>query len=118
MADIEITPDEAAAPSKRPRLNDDRVAALPTGSNLIERGGKSCTHEVAWPPGVDGSCQPPPASSRPPARTYPFQIDPFQETAIRALEAGHSVLVSIRVGPPRESLCVLDVIERCLMPLN
>ena len=83
MADIEIdlASDGVAPTAKKARLNDERVAALPTGSNLIERDGKCCTHEVAWPPGVQGSLQPPPASSKPPARTYPFTIDPFQETA-------------------------------------
>ena len=39
--------------AKRPRLSGgDRVAALPSGSNFIEVGGKTCTHEVAWPPGA------------------------------------------------------------------
>ena len=37
---------------------------------------------------------PPKARKGPPAREYPFQIDPFQSTAINCLEAGHSVLVA------------------------
>jgi ATP-dependent RNA helicase DOB1 len=70
------------------RLGDDRVAAMPVGSNLIEVDGKSCTHEVCWPPGVQGSNHPPKAKPGPPAREYPFKIDPFQQTAINALEGG------------------------------
>uniref|UniRef100_A0A383W508 Helicase ATP-binding domain-containing protein n=1 Tax=Tetradesmus obliquus TaxID=3088 RepID=A0A383W508_TETOB len=37
---------------------------------------------------------PPQQRPGPPAREYPFQIDPFQQTAINALEAGHNVLVA------------------------
>ncbi len=75
-------------PSKVARLEDDRVAAPSTGVNLVEMDGKSCTHEVAWPPGQEGSLLPPPKRAGPPAREYPFKIDPFQQTAINALEAG------------------------------
>jgi hypothetical protein len=70
------------------RLGDDRVAAMPVGSNLIEVDGKSCTHEVCWPPGVQGSSEPPAARPGAPAREYPFKLDPFQQTAINALETG------------------------------
>lgn len=70
------------------RLGDDRVAAMPVGSNLIEVDGKSCTHEVCWPPGAQGSNDPPKARPGPPAREYPFKLDPFQQTAINALEGG------------------------------
>lgn len=37
---------------------------------------------------------PPPPRAGPPAREYPFKLDPFQQTAVNALEAGHSVLVA------------------------
>jgi ATP-dependent RNA helicase DOB1 len=37
---------------------------------------------------------PPPSRPGPPARSYEFKIDPFQQTAINCLEAGHSVLVA------------------------
>ncbi|GAX80204.1 hypothetical protein CEUSTIGMA_g7642.t1 [Chlamydomonas eustigma] len=81
-------------PAKSRRLADDRVASLPVGANLIECDGKSCTHEVAWPPHEQGSTQPPPSFNTLPARSYAFKLDPFQQTAINALEAGHSVLVA------------------------
>jgi hypothetical protein len=37
--------------AKAARLEDDRVDKLPGGANLIACDGKSCSHEVAWPPG-------------------------------------------------------------------
>jgi ATP-dependent RNA helicase DOB1 len=44
--------------------------------------------------GEEGSLLPPAPRPGPPARVYPFPIDPFQQAAINALEAGHSVLVA------------------------
>jgi superfamily II RNA helicase len=79
---------EADRSVKLARLGDDRLARLPAGGNLVEFEGKSCTHEVAWPPGQEGSLLPPTAKEGPPAREYPFRIDPFQQSAINALEAG------------------------------
>ena len=38
-------------PVKRFKLAAERAAPMPSGANLIEVDGKSCTHEVAWPPG-------------------------------------------------------------------
>ncbi|KAJ9531551.1 hypothetical protein QJQ45_014982, partial [Haematococcus lacustris] len=64
------------------------------GCNVVSIDGKQCTHEVAWPPGQSGSTQPPAQREGPPAREYPFPIDPFQQVAINSLEAGHSVLVA------------------------
>ncbi|GAB4818279.1 hypothetical protein N2152v2_005325 [Parachlorella kessleri] len=80
--------------AKRARINGNTVAPMPYGSNLIEVDGKTCTHEVAWPPGEEGPSLPPGPRPGPPAKEYPFQIDPFQQTAINCLEAGHSVLVA------------------------
>lgn len=37
---------------------------------------------------------PPPPRAGPPAREYAFTLDPFQQTAVNALEAGHNVLVA------------------------
>ena len=50
---------------------------------------------MAWPPGAEvNPNEPPPALTKPLAKEYPFPIDPFQRTAIAALEAGDSVLVA------------------------
>lgn len=93
------------------RLGDDRVAAMPVGSNLIEEDGKSCTHEVCWPPGVQGSNDPPKARQGPSARDYPFTLDPFQQTAINALEAGACSVVRCVAGW-RWGLVLLDTAHR------
>jgi ATP-dependent RNA helicase DOB1 len=92
MADKRPARDEGlprtAKAAKLQRLGDDLVAEGRGGVNVITVGGKSCTHEVCWPPGEAGSSAPPPKHAGPPARQYPFPLDPFQTTAIDALEAG------------------------------
>lgn len=85
---------------KAAKLGDDRVAAMPVGNNLIEVDGKSCTHEVCWPPGVQGSNDPPKARPGAPAREYPFKVDPFQQTAINALEAGGCSCAAVQHQKP------------------
>jgi hypothetical protein len=42
---------EDAQPSKRPRI-EQPLARGPTLMNVVEIDGKSCAHEVAWPPGM------------------------------------------------------------------
>jgi superfamily II RNA helicase len=59
----------------------------------MQEGGKTCTHWVAWPDGQARKCHPPPRAPKP-AREFDFEIDPFQQTAAHALEAGDSVLVA------------------------
>ena len=62
------------------------------GVNYVEIDGKTCTHAVAWPERVPGgSPLPPPARAGPPAKEFPFMLDPFQRTSINCLEAGMSV---------------------------
>eukprot|EP00803_Ostreobium_quekettii_P000360 evm.model.scf_2577.3 EVM.evm.TU.scf_2577.3 scf_2577:12172-20282(+) len=68
--------------------------AQSTAVNLVEVDGKSCTHQVVGPPGWEGPNAPPPRKQGPPAMEFPFSLDPFQQTAINALEAGDSVFVS------------------------
>lgn len=59
----------------------------------MQRNGKSCTHQVAGPEAdVADSTPPPEVESY--AHTFAFELDPFQRTAINALEAGDSVLVA------------------------
>ena len=62
---------------------------------FVQIDGKSCTHQVAWPPGsAEKNNEPPPVMSKPMAKEYAFELDPFQKTSIAALEAGDSVLVA------------------------
>ena len=77
-------------PSKHAKLEDDRVAAPAVGANLIQVNGKTCTHEVAWPPGEHGSYLPPGRSQAAAAKEYAFPLDPFQQTAINSLETGRA----------------------------
>lgn len=74
--------------SKYAKLEDDRIASPQVGANLVQVNGKTCTHEVAWPPGVEGSQLPPGNSAAPAAKEYAFPLDPFQQTAINSLETG------------------------------
>lgn len=56
----------------------------------------TCLHEVSYPPGSSPVApeRPSASASSKPAKEYPFTLDPFQQEAIRCLEAGESVLVS------------------------
>ena len=53
---------------------------------------EQCTHEVAVPPDTDYAPLRP--YSGPPAKEYPFVLDPFQKEAILCLQNSQSVLVS------------------------
>lgn len=53
---------------------------------------EQCTHEVAVPPDADYAPLRP--YNGPPAKEYPFVLDPFQNEAILCLQNSQSVLVS------------------------
>lgn len=53
---------------------------------------EQCTHEVAVPPDADYAPLRP--YHGPPAKEYPFVLDPFQKEAILCLQNSQSVLVS------------------------
>ena len=80
-------PDVLAA-AARPQIPE-----LPTVHAVVQREGRSCTHQVAWPNGETGSSEAP-AAVESLAHEFPFQLDPFQSVAVAALEAGDSVLVA------------------------
>lgn len=67
--------------------------SITRGPRIIEISGRSCQHEVAWPGVVEdeGAFLPPAKSTLPPAKQYPFDLDPFQQTAINCLEAGQKL---------------------------
>ena len=77
---------------KNRRLDTQLDGSRPDGGpNLIEAAGKTCTHEVAWPSSVVEEAReylPPAKRAGDPAKTFPFCLDPFQQTAINCLEAG------------------------------
>lgn len=53
---------------------------------------EQCTHEVAVPPDTEYAALRP--YHGPPAKEYPFALDPFQKEAILCLQNSQSVLVS------------------------
>ena len=77
------------ATQKKLKLGLDMLPKPEGGVNYIEIDGKTCTHAVALPDGTpDASPLPPSARPGPPAKEFPFTLDPFQRTAINCLEAG------------------------------
>mmetsp|Transcript_37581 Transcript_37581/g.96143 ORF Transcript_37581/g.96143 Transcript_37581/m.96143 type:complete len:1017 (-) Transcript_37581:98-3148(-) len=100
------SPPAAALPLKRHKAPPSGVV-VPT--NLVECNGKSCTHQVFHPPdayesGDEPSSAPPRPLAGTPAREFPFQVDPFQQTAINALEAGHNVLVAAHTSAGKTAI--------------
>ena len=55
---------------------------------------KKCQHEVCLPTGYVAPPVPENLVKPPPAKTYPFNLDPFQKVSISCLEKAESVLVS------------------------
>ena len=96
--------------SKQAKLSEDAGVSITSGPQIIEVGGKSCQHEVAWPGRVqdEKAFQPPARSSQPPAKQYPFALDPFQQTAIDCLEAG-----KLRLSTPLLAQCLLSFSFTC-----
>ena len=54
----------------------------------------SVRHQVAIPPGYDYKPLSEHVPRDPPARAWPFTLDPFQQTSVYCIERGESVLVS------------------------
>lgn len=55
---------------------------------------KSCMIEVCYPPNYDFEKGRKELVPRPPAKEYPFELDPFQKQAVECIEREESVLVS------------------------
>ncbi|KAL8144371.1 hypothetical protein V2J09_017403 [Rumex salicifolius] len=77
------------------RKPEDEPSPLPPSKQHREEP-IACLHDVAYP---DGYVVPPPpygvsANKSPPAKEFPFPLDPFQSESIKCLEDGESVLVS------------------------
>lgn len=71
-------------------------ASVQEGEPALEPTGKTCKHEVAMPEGQEPTedminlVQP----GHEPARSYKFELDPFQKAAVACIERDESVLVS------------------------
>jgi len=57
----------------------------------------ACLHDVSYPENYFQSCpHPQPSTEKPkPAKEFPFELDPFQSEAIKCLDNGESVMVSL-----------------------
>ena len=57
----------------------------------------ACLHDVSYPENyVQSRLQPQPSTEKPkPAKEFPFELDPFQSEAIKCLDNGESVMVSL-----------------------
>uniref|UniRef100_A0A0E0MLC4 Helicase ATP-binding domain-containing protein n=2 Tax=Poaceae TaxID=4479 RepID=A0A0E0MLC4_ORYPU len=106
MATLKRKADSAAAelvspPLKNPR-GSEALAESRASAALAGGGGEpvACVHDVSYPEGYDPSA---PAThlingggggaeGAGPAKTFPFQLDPFQAEAIRCLDNGESVM--------------------------
>lgn len=63
-------------------------------SEAIVKLSHSVRHQVAIPPGYDYVPLSKHVPNDPPARSWPFELDPFQRTSVYCIERGESVLVS------------------------
>ncbi|RHY31232.1 hypothetical protein DYB32_005190 [Aphanomyces invadans] len=87
------TTDDQPPPSKRIQVQVvQHVDATAKDEVVVATGTqqKNLISFSALPPNYE----PPPPHNRAPAKTYPFTLDPFQQTAVDFIEAGESVLVS------------------------
>ncbi|KAJ2750945.1 ATP-dependent RNA helicase mtr4, partial [Coemansia sp. BCRC 34490] len=75
----------------KPAGLDTSAADKETGNVVLSH---SVRHQVAIPPGYNYV----PLSQRPrienPARTYPFELDPFQQASVQCIDSNESVLVA------------------------
>lgn len=95
------TVDEAPQP-KTSKTDTEETSATADDENILLSGPRiaihtletieQCTHEVAVPPDADYAPLRP--YNGPPAKEYPFTLDPFQKEAILCLQNSQSVLVS------------------------
>lgn len=70
----------------------------PAAASAAPDGGIKLTHQVRHRVAIPPSYPYVPISqhvpANPPARTYPFELDPFQKVSVASIERGESVLVS------------------------
>ncbi|XP_052138959.1 DExH-box ATP-dependent RNA helicase DExH9 [Oryza glaberrima] len=101
MATLKRKADSAAAELASPPPKAPRGSEALAESPALAGEPVACVHDVSYPEGYDPSA---PAThllnggagaeGAGPAKTFPFQLDPFQAEAIRCLDNGESVMVS------------------------
>ncbi|CAI5464142.1 unnamed protein product [Closterium sp. Yama58-4] len=94
-------------PNPNPGLDSDgkpagsKPKASPAEPQPAKQSEKTCVHDVALPPDFTSSLDESvhgtiyaPVYKGPMAKTYPFELDPFQATSVACLERRESVLVA------------------------
>lgn len=80
---------------------------------------KKCVHDVCFPPDWDTATPDPltldPPFPATPVRTWPFELDPFQKTAVGCIERKESVLVSAHTSAGK-TVCA-EYVYSLLSPL-
>ena len=77
-------------PMLEPEPSNEPEITLEKNYVVRKEPDEGCIHECAYPTNYTRARQVP----KPPARTWKFDLDPFQRTAIKCLEATESVLVA------------------------
>lgn len=81
-----------AAPPLKQLKEDDNGRGSEADGTLDEP--VACLHDVSYPDNyVDNRTSDSSIKSSPPAKEFPFSLDPFQTEAIKCLDSGESVLV-------------------------
>ncbi|CAI5959213.1 unnamed protein product [Closterium sp. NIES-64] len=102
------TPESNLGSNPNPGLNSDGKPAdskakksSPIEPQPAKQTEKTCVHDVALPPNFTSSLDQSvhgtidsPVYNGPMAKTYPFELDPFQATSVACLERRESVLVA------------------------
>lgn len=71
-------------------ISDDSDVEIVQDYYVTQEDLQGCIHEAVYPNNYVNK----PIPNRPPAKSYPFNLDPFQQCAIRCLDAKQSVLVA------------------------
>ncbi|GFN96742.1 superkiller viralicidic activity 2-like 2 [Plakobranchus ocellatus] len=96
----------SADKSKR-KSGGSKVEVMPRLQVHTVESIEACTHEVAVPP--EEEYVPLKPASGPPAKEYPFTLDPFQKEAILCLENNQSVLVSAHTSAGKTVVAVYAI---------
>nr|WCZ58335.1 exosome RNA helicase MTR4 [Paratrimastix eleionoma] len=88
---------EKTTSTSTPVTSSSSTMELPLDDGVMPIIAHNCVHERVLPRDGDMSSSTTStedSSDRPPAKTYPFKLDTFQETAINCIKKGESVMVS------------------------
>merc|ERR1719253_1799096 len=95
---------QPAAKKPRKEAEPEVEGARPTDAAvevIYERlDGRGCVHEWIRPAGYESRTAP----ERPPAKEFPYELDPFQKVAVDCIEKEESILVSAHTSAGKTSV--------------